>query len=191
GQGRLAGRRRGPVRNQRSLRRGGDGADPRTGHPAREGQRQRRRLRAGPSDRRLRRAAGGYAGKRLAHARPQAWHCLPLHRRRRSDGHRHRIDLIGLNVVFTKMNAMLLDTRNLLAIMFPARNGALAKFHDEDSQMSINKLLIAMTLGLALAACSKQEAAQDAAAAANEAATDAQVAADQAAAETADAAQAA
>ena len=58
--------------------------------------------------------------------------------------------------------------------------------------MSINKLLIAMTLGLALAACSKQEAAQDAAASANQAATEAQAAADQAAAagaQTADAAQ--
>ncbi|HDX0915305.1 TPA: hypothetical protein RNT00_004222, partial [Stenotrophomonas maltophilia] len=48
--------------------------------------------------------------------------------------------------------------------------------------MSINKLLVAMSLALALAACSKQEAAQDAAASANEAATEAQAAADQAAA---------
>ena len=47
--------------------------------------------------------------------------------------------------------------------------------------MSINKLLIAMALGLALTACSKQEQAADAAASANEAAADAQVAADQAA----------
>ncbi len=44
--------------------------------------------------------------------------------------------------------------------------------------MSINKLLIAMALGLALTACSKQEQAADAAASANEAAADAQVAAD-------------
>lgn len=48
--------------------------------------------------------------------------------------------------------------------------------------MTINKLLIAMALGLALTACSKPEQAQDAAASANEAATDAQTAADQAAA---------
>ncbi len=49
--------------------------------------------------------------------------------------------------------------------------------------MTINKLLIAMALGLALTACSKPpEQAQDAAASANEAAADAQTAADQAAA---------
>ena len=47
--------------------------------------------------------------------------------------------------------------------------------------MSINKLLIAMTLGLALTACSKQEQAADAAAAADTAATKAQGAADAAA----------
>ena len=41
--------------------------------------------------------------------------------------------------------------------------------------MSINKLLVAMSLALALAACSKQEAAQDAAASANEAATELQL----------------
>lgn len=48
--------------------------------------------------------------------------------------------------------------------------------------MTINKLLIAMALGLALTACSKPEQAQDSAASANEAAADAQKAADQAAA---------
>ena len=42
--------------------------------------------------------------------------------------------------------------------------------------MSINKLLVALALGLALAACSKQEAAQDAAAAADQAAAEAQAA---------------
>lgn len=78
------------------------------------------------------------------------------------------------------MNAVSLDTCNLPAIMSPARIGAFIQFHDEDSQMSINKLLIAMTLGLALAACSKQEA-QDAAATADAAATETQAAADQAA----------
>ena len=78
------------------------------------------------------------------------------------------------------MNAASLDTCNLPAIMSPARIGAFIQFHDEDSQMSINKLLIAMTLGLALAACSKQEA-QDAAATADAAATETQAAADQAA----------
>lgn len=60
--------------------------------------------------------------------------------------------------------------------------------------MTINKLLIAMALGLALTACSKPEQAQDAAASANEAAADAQTAADQASAsgsQSADAAQAA
>ena len=58
--------------------------------------------------------------------------------------------------------------------------------------MSINKLLIASALVLAMAACSKEERAADAAAEANEAAAEAQAAADSAAAAgaaTADAAQ--
>ena len=60
GEGRLEGRRRRPVRGQRSLRLRRHGADAGPRHPARQAQRQRRRLRAGPSDRRQRRAPGGH-----------------------------------------------------------------------------------------------------------------------------------
>ena len=47
--------------------------------------------------------------------------------------------------------------------------------------MSINKILLAMALGLALTACSKSEPAADAAASAETPAADAQAAADSAA----------
>jgi hypothetical protein len=79
------------------------------------------------------------------------------------------------------MTADALDTRYERVIMFPARNSALPNKHDEDFKMSINKLLIALALGVALAACSKSEPAADAAADANAAAADAQAAADSAA----------
>jgi uncharacterized membrane protein (UPF0182 family) len=117
-----------------------------------------------------------------------------VHRRRRSDCHRYRIDLIVFNGDFAKLNARTLDTGLWTVIMSGARNSALPNLTTRIETMTINKLLIAMALGLALTACSKPEQAQDAAASANEAAADAQTAADQASAsgsQSADAAQAA
>ncbi len=60
-----------PVRDQRGLRRGDHGGDEGTRPPAREGQHPRRRLRAGPSDRRFGRAHPGDADRRAC-AKPAA-----------------------------------------------------------------------------------------------------------------------
>ena len=64
-------------------------------------------------------------------------------------------------------------------------NGAqlrVAKLNDEELPiMTINKALLAIAMGLALAACTNQEQAADSAAEASEAATEAQQAADNAA----------
>ena len=87
GQDRLERGGRGPVGDQRSLRRGAHGADDRAEHSAREGQRQRRRLRAGPPDRRQRRAHPGHADPCAAGAWRQEGRGHAVHRRRRS--HRH------------------------------------------------------------------------------------------------------
>ena len=46
-------------------------------------------------------------------------------------------------------------------------------FHDEETNMTFNKALIALALGFALAACSNQQQAEEAAADASAAATDA------------------
>ena len=77
-----------PVRGQRGVRRGRDGPDPRAGNPARKAQCQRRRLRIGPPDRRVRRAPGGDPGQCPAQPRPEARCGVLVHRRRR--GHRDR-----------------------------------------------------------------------------------------------------
>ncbi len=49
-------------------------------------------------------------------------------------------------------------------------------FHDEDINMTFNKALIALALGFALAACSNQKQAEEAATDAAAAATEAQAA---------------
>jgi hypothetical protein len=59
-------------------------------------QRQRRCLRIGPPDRRIRRASGGHPAQRFAQAWRQARHRLALHRRRRSHCACYRIDLKDL-----------------------------------------------------------------------------------------------
>ena len=63
-QGRLERRRRRPLRDQRGLRGGRHGGDARPRPAAREGERARRRLRAGPPDRRLGRAHHRHAARR-------------------------------------------------------------------------------------------------------------------------------
>jgi acetyl-CoA C-acetyltransferase len=65
GEERLDHRQRGPLGNQRSLRRGHHGGDARPQAAAREGQRARWRLRPGPSDRRFRRPRHRHADRRL------------------------------------------------------------------------------------------------------------------------------
>ena len=74
------------VRDQRGLRRRRHGGDARPGLASREGQRQRRRLRARPSDRRLGRAYSGDVDRRASGAWRQARRRVALHRRRRGDG---------------------------------------------------------------------------------------------------------
>jgi acetyl-CoA C-acetyltransferase len=84
---RPAGRcRRRPVGSERSLRRGADGADGGAEDLPRHRQRQRRRLRAGPPDRRVRRPHHGHAAPRAEGARRQARHRHAVHRRRRRHG---------------------------------------------------------------------------------------------------------
>ena len=66
--------------------------------------------------------------------------------------------------------------------MLVARSCALPKTYDEEKPiMTINKALLAIAMGLALAACTNQEQAADSAAEAADAATEAQQAADNAA----------
>src|SRR5471032_1797376 len=86
-------RRRRPVRDQRSVRRRAHGRHARPRHPAQQGQRARRRLRAGPPDRRFRRAHHRHLDRRLEAQRRQAWRGGAVHRRRRSDRHGHRAGL--------------------------------------------------------------------------------------------------
>ena len=81
-QGRLERRRRRSVRDQRGLRRGGDGGAARSRHSPREAEHQWRRLRARPSHRRHRRAADRDAAARARGAKPQARRCGTLHWRR-------------------------------------------------------------------------------------------------------------
>jgi acetyl-CoA C-acetyltransferase len=82
----LDGRGCGPVGGQRSLRRGADGGDGRTGDAAREAERQRRGLCAGAPDRGLGCADHRDAAARDGEARRQARHRQPVHRRRRGHG---------------------------------------------------------------------------------------------------------
>ena len=86
-EGRLEERGSRPGRGQRSLRRAGlrGQQGPRLGHL--QGQRQWRRHRHRPSDRRLRHARAGDAAVRNAEAQRQEGSCHALHRRRH--GHRH------------------------------------------------------------------------------------------------------
>ncbi len=85
GQGRLERGRRGPVGSQRGLRRGAHGADEGTEPLAQDRQRQRRRLRAGPPDRREWRAHHGHIDPRPEGAWPQERPGHAVHRRRRGD----------------------------------------------------------------------------------------------------------
>ena len=78
------------LRDQRGFRRRRHGGDARSRLAPREGQRQRRRLRARPSDRRLGRAHSGDAHRRASGAWRQARRSVAVHRRRRSDGHGDR-----------------------------------------------------------------------------------------------------
>ena len=73
-----------PVRDQRGLRGGHHGGDEGARPAARQGQRARRRLRARPPDRRLRRAHPRDADRRAAQVRLEARRGEPVHRRRRS-----------------------------------------------------------------------------------------------------------
>src|SRR5690606_818337 len=191
GQGGLAGRRRGPVRDQRGLRRGGHGPDPRAGHPARQDQRQRWRLRPGSSHRRDRRPAGGDPGQRAAQARPEEGCGRAVHRRRRGYRYRSGNGVIVFHELFTKLTCCCLTAETALSSCWRRAIARCPTKRRGISNMSINKLLIALALGLALAACSNSEQAQDAAAAADTAAAEAQAAADAAAAEGSEAADAA
>ena len=74
-----------PFRDQRGLCRRRHGGDARPHASARKGQRQRRRLRARPSDRRVRRAHSGDPHRGPPGAWRQARRGVALHRRRRSD----------------------------------------------------------------------------------------------------------
>ena len=84
---------RGSLRGQRSLRRRHDGCDEGHRHPAREGQRARRRLRARSSDRCDGSPYPDDARARLAAPRQEARPCRTLHRRRRGDRGRDRAQL--------------------------------------------------------------------------------------------------
>ena len=85
-EGRLVGRRRRPVRSQRSLRLRRDVRDEGPRHLARQDQRPRRRHRARPPDRRQRHAHPRHPGQRAQDQGPQARRRQPVHRRRRSHG---------------------------------------------------------------------------------------------------------
>ncbi len=85
----VAGRGR-PVRGQRSLRRGRHGGNARPRPVPRAPQRPRRRLCAGPSDRRVRRADRRDPAQRPAAVRPGTRRGGGLHRRRRGDRDRRR-----------------------------------------------------------------------------------------------------
>ena len=78
----LEGRRRRPVRNQRSVRLRGDGRDEGPRPAARPGQRERRRVRDGPPRRRHGRPHHHHAALRAAQARPAPRRRLAVHRRR-------------------------------------------------------------------------------------------------------------
>src|SRR5690606_4454671 len=88
----------------------------------------------------------------------------------------------ALNAINQKIHPPPLDRRPGLVIMLVARSCALPKTYDEEKPiMTINKALLAIAMGLALAACTNQEQAADSAAEAADAATEAQQAADNAA----------
>ena len=80
-QDRLEAGGRGPVRDQRGFRGGDDGGDEGARPAARQGQRARRRVRAGPSHRRLRRAHPRHAARRAAQVRAEARRRGAVHRR--------------------------------------------------------------------------------------------------------------
>jgi acetyl-CoA acetyltransferase family protein len=86
GTDRVGGRRRGLLGGERSLRGRPHGLHAGTRRPAREDERERRCLRAGPSDRGLGRADHGHAPARDGGARPQARRRGDLHRGRRRHG---------------------------------------------------------------------------------------------------------
>ena len=80
----------GPLRGQRSLRRGHHGRHARSRHPPRQGQRPRRRLRAGAPGRRVWGAHHRHAHGRPRQIRSQEGCCVLMHRWRRSGGGGHR-----------------------------------------------------------------------------------------------------
>ena len=94
-EGGLGCRRRGPLRDQRGLRRRRHGGDARPGPPPREGERPRRRLCARPSGRRLRRAYRHHAPGGAGEVRPRQGRSRALHRRRRGHGARRRAPPLG------------------------------------------------------------------------------------------------
>jgi acetyl-CoA C-acetyltransferase len=87
----VVGRR--PVRGQRSLRRRRHDRPAGTGHRSRQAERQRRRLRPGPPDRRLGRADPVHPDRGPAGARRQEGLGVLVHRRRRSHGDGDRAGL--------------------------------------------------------------------------------------------------
>ena len=92
-EGGLAGGRRRPLRDQRSLRGGGDGGDARSRAAPRQGQRERRRLRAGPSHRRLGGAHSGDAAGGFEGSGVEARRGVAVHRWGRGDGGGGGVDL--------------------------------------------------------------------------------------------------
>ena len=112
----------------------GDGADEGPRHPPRQAERQRRRLRAGPSDRRQRRPPGGDPDPCAASTRRQARRRFAVHRRRRSHRDRHRIAVKTVNERYLqKKLGQPLDSRHRLVIMLSARTCALPNYNDEET----------------------------------------------------------
>ena len=93
--GGLGCRRRGPLRDQRGLRRRHHGGDARPGPPPREGERPWRGLRARPSGRRLRRTHRHHAPGGAGEVRPRQGRGSALHRRWRGYGTRRRAPPLG------------------------------------------------------------------------------------------------
>ena len=89
----LTHRRHRSLRSQRSLRRRADALHARDGRAGGEGQRQRRRDRHGPSARRDRCDARGYAARRARASATQAWVGDLVRRRRHGDRDDRRADL--------------------------------------------------------------------------------------------------
>ena len=88
-----------PVRGQRGLCRGRDGADPGTGHFPCQAQRQRRCLRPGPPDRCQRCAPDRDPDPRPAAPGRKTRHRGPVHRRRRGHGDRDRTGLTAVRIL--------------------------------------------------------------------------------------------